>query len=69
MLIANCYYKCQEASIYSYAFYVPCGNEAVAIVYQAKDRRAYYMCEACTYHNINNRGGKLVARKEKERSV
>lgn len=55
---------CQEASIFSYNSYIPCGKKAVAIVYHERDGRGYYMCEGCTSHNIKNRGGKLVSVKE-----
>ena len=30
------------------------------LVWHAKDRRAYGMCEPCAYHNVDNRGGALV---------
>jgi hypothetical protein len=54
---------CQEASIWPSVIYVPCGDRAVAIVYQPKDRRSYYMCDSCTDHNVKNRGGQLIGRK------
>jgi hypothetical protein len=54
---------CQEASMLSFHSYIPCGAKAVAIVYQRKDGRKYYMCAACTDHNVRNRGGQLIARK------
>jgi len=28
-------------------FRIECGEPAVAIVFEERDRRAYYMCEAC----------------------
>lgn len=56
--------KCQEASIYSVGFYIPCGAAAVAVVRHEKDRRSYYMCPPCTDHNVKNRGGKLILRRD-----
>jgi hypothetical protein len=53
--------KCQEASVLSRQKYIPCGAAASAIVYHAKDGRAYYMCSPCASHNVKNRGGILVA--------
>jgi hypothetical protein len=54
--------RCQEASMYSRGFYIPCGQPAVAVVRHDKDRRSYYMCAPCADHNVRNRGGKLVRR-------
>jgi hypothetical protein len=48
---------CQEASVLSVSKYIPCGKPATKIVWHNKDGRAYAMCDACAYHNINNRGG------------
>jgi|SRR5579872_531916 len=55
--------RCQEASVLSREHYFPCSVPAVAIVYHAKDRRAYYMCGPCASHNVCNRGGRLLAQK------
>jgi hypothetical protein len=55
--------KCQEASIHSREFYIPCSSPAVAVVRHEKDRRAYYMCHPCADHNIRNRGGVLVRKR------
>lgn len=52
--------KCQEASIYSIAIYIPCDRKATFTIYHARDRRAYHMCPMCAEHNIRNRGGKDV---------
>ena len=57
--------RCQEASVMSRNRYIPCGAPATAIVHHDKDRRSYYMCAACTDHNVRNRGGKLVFQKSK----
>ncbi len=50
---------CQEAHPFSRERYIPCGEPATAIVYHDRDRRSYYMCPACTFHNVRNRGGEL----------
>jgi hypothetical protein len=55
--------QCQEASAHSWGLYVPCRKQATTIVHHPKDRRSYYMCDACADHNLRNRGGKLVASK------
>ena len=46
------------------AGYVACGEPAVAIVYHRRDHRSYYMCSRCADHNVRNRGGLLLERKE-----
>ena len=53
---------CQEASIHSVSSYIPCGNKATCIIYHERDHRGYYMCDSCGAHNIDNRGGKIVAK-------
>lgn len=57
---------CQEASVFSRSSYIPCGAQAVAIVYHNKDRRGYYMCGSCADHNVRNRGGRLVAQRTRQ---
>lgn len=59
---------CQEASSGFPNAYVPCGRPATAMVRHDKDRRSYFMCEPCAYHNIHNRGAKLVKTKEADPS-
>lgn len=54
--------RCQEASIFWVKTYIACNQKATTIIYHEKDRRGYYMCDACADHNIWNRGGKLVAK-------
>lgn len=49
--------KCEEASILSTSFYIPCNLPAVRLVHHASDRTTYRMCEACAAHNLRNRGG------------
>lgn len=51
---------CQEAAPVSVGFYVPCGRPAVAVVDNG-DRRPYYMCDACTSHNVTNRRARVLA--------
>lgn len=55
---------CQEASQLSVRNYIPCYKPAVAIVRHDKDGRSYYMCLGCMDHNVRNRGGELITRKE-----
>lgn len=55
---------CMEASPMSGMRYIPCGTRAVAIV--ASDYRAYYMCKACTMHNLRNRGAALIYATDQE---
>ena len=52
--------KCQEASVLSFATYIPCGATAAAVVWHEKDKRAYIMCAECAWHNVKNRGGRLL---------
>lgn len=51
---------CQEASPLSFVSYIPCGNQAIALIWHDRDRRVYPMCAGCADHNLSNRGGKLV---------
>jgi hypothetical protein len=51
---------CQEASILSRETYIPCGVLGAAVVWHGKDRRAYVMCAPCAWHNVRNRGGRLL---------
>lgn len=39
--------------------YLRCGQPAVAIV-KGRDVNAYYMCDACASHNVNNRNCRYV---------
>jgi len=52
---------CQEASTRSISTYIACGAPAVALVWHERDKRAYPMCKACAWHNLCNRGGRLLA--------
>lgn len=51
---------CQEQSIHARDVSIPCGVPAVAIVWHARDNRAYLMCAPCADHNVLNRGGRLL---------
>ena len=59
--------KCQEASIFSVKTYIPCGLPAKHIIYHERDgKHFYFMCEACAYHNLRNRGAiELIPKEEK----
>jgi hypothetical protein len=49
---------CQEDSLH-----VPglqCGAGAAAVVWHQRDKRAYPMCAPCAWHNVKNRGGRLL---------
>lgn len=48
---------CEEASVLSKDHYIPCNKPAVQLVFHERDDRTYRMCEACAWHNIQNRGG------------
>src|SRR5437868_8375473 len=54
---------CQEASILSRQRYLACNKPAKAVVAN-KDSCIYFMCAECAYHNVNNRGGVLIANVE-----
>ena len=57
--------KCEEASMFSKETYIPCAQQpVVAIIWHNGDRRAYTMCFGCADHNVKNRGGIELARKE-----
>jgi hypothetical protein len=55
--------KCEEASIHSKKTFIPCGAPAVAVVWHERDgKHTYLMCAPCAFHNVRNRGGKLIAK-------
>jgi len=58
--------KCREASMFSRETFIPCGKPATSLVWHNKDKRAYPMCDMCADHNIKNRGGIELAKKEIE---
>lgn len=49
--------RCEEASLMSREFYIPCNQPATTFVYHSRDKRSYRMCDACAWHNIKNREG------------
>lgn len=49
---------CEETSMMSASFYIPCDQPAVRLVFHARDNKTYRMCAMCADHNIRNRGGK-----------
>ena len=59
---------CEEASMLSAAFYVPCGRPAVVLV-KNRDPKPYFMCGMCADHNVRNRGAKIVEKQNKEDGV
>lgn len=56
---------CIEASTLSMGHYIPCDREGYAIVFHHRDRTAYVMCDSCTSHNVHNRGGIILAERNK----
>jgi hypothetical protein len=56
--------KCEEAGPCSFKTKIDCGHPAEVIVWHNGDRRAWAMCFACADHNLRNRGGIELARKE-----
>jgi hypothetical protein len=52
---------CEEASLQSYNFYIPCNAPAVNIVgWIGRDDKPIRMCQFCSNHNVQNRGGYVV---------
>lgn len=49
--------ECEEASMASVNFYIPCTRPAKRAVYHLNDDATYRMCNGCADHNIRNRGG------------
>jgi len=52
---------CQEASTLSGDRYIACGVQSEALIWHERDKRVYPMCKACAWHNLRNRGGRLLA--------
>jgi hypothetical protein len=57
--------RCEEASAFSITSKIDCGLPAEVIVWHNGDRRAWAMCLGCADHNLRNRGGIELARKER----
>jgi len=52
---------CEEASLASHTTYIPCNKPAVNIVgWKGRSDAPIRMCEFCTSHNVNNRGGEII---------
>ena len=52
---------CQEASLQSHAFYIPCNAPAVNMVgWIGRNDTPIRMCQFCSNHNVANRGGYVV---------
>lgn len=52
---------CEEASTASLHTYIPCGAPAAAVVWHRRDgKHTYLMCAPCAWHNVKNRGGRLL---------
>lgn len=55
--------RCQEASIFSGAKYIPCNAPATVLVDwepRGRTEAACRMCPPCAEHNVHNRGGRIV---------
>lgn len=50
--------RCDEASMHSREFYIPCNAPAAAIV--TNRRQTVVMCLPCAWHNVRNRGARLL---------
>lgn len=52
---------CEEASLSSHSFYIPCNKPAVNVVgWKGRSDNPIRMCEFCTDHNVKNRNGYIV---------
>ena len=47
---------CEEASMLSHQFYIPCNRPAVRMIKNKDPQSPYRMCEMCADHNVKNRG-------------
>lgn len=52
--------RCEEASMFSRIFYIPCNAPAESVVKFRSGEGPYRMCAACADHNIRNRGAELI---------
>jgi hypothetical protein len=50
---------CEEASLYSREFYIPCNAPATQVLLSDRETATYRMCEPCAAHNLR-RGLTLV---------
>ncbi len=52
---------CEEAAL-GIPFYAPCNKPATNVVgWKGRSEPAIRMCDACTNHNVTNRGGYVVS--------
>lgn len=52
---------CEEASLSSHAFYIPCNAPAINIVgWIGRNEKPIRMCQFCSNHNVSNRNGYVV---------
>jgi hypothetical protein len=52
---------CEEASLNSHSFYIPCNKPAVSVVgWKGRSDAPIRMCEFCTDHNVKNRNGYII---------
>lgn len=52
---------CEEASLNSSQFYIPCNKPAVSVVgWRGHNDNPIRMCAFCADHNVSNRGGYIV---------
>lgn len=53
---------CEEASLNSKEYYIPCNAPATNIVgWKGRSDKPIRMCDFCTSHNVENRGGEIVS--------
>jgi hypothetical protein len=53
--------RCEEASMFSSAAYIPCNAPAAFVVkWKGRSDAPIRMCEGCADHNVRNRGGEIV---------
>lgn len=50
---------CEEASVLSHSFYIPCNRPATQVVTFTQEG-PYRMCAMCADHNVRNRGATHV---------
>lgn len=55
---------CEEASIHSKDFYIPCNAPAKNFMYSKRDNRIYLMCDPCANHSLKR--GMVASDKIKE---
>jgi hypothetical protein len=51
---------CEEASILSHSFYIPCNRPATRLIKNSDPQSPYRMCDECADHNVRNRGAEDV---------